>query len=298
MLAATTVSLAVFTQAATETPADNSGVIGRVGDSEVRAEDIRSTLEKLGAGQQAAISRDPSLLNQVVRSLLVQRLVLKEAQDRKWDQQASVAEAINRAKDTAIIESFLQSVSKPPDSYPDEADLAAAYESAKPSLLVPRTFRLAQIYIASAKGAPKETSDKAVSRIDNVRKLLKQKGADFSALARAHSEEKDSAARGGEIGWLADTQIQPEIRAQLPALTVNAVSEPIRLDDGWHIIRVLDVREPYTQTLEQVRSQLVQKLRTDRTRANTEAYLARLLRENPVAINELALSKMLPQPQK
>ena len=50
---------------------------------------------------------------------------------------------------------------------------------------------------------------------------------------------------------------------------------------------------PFTPTLDQLRAQLVQQLRTEKTKANSQAYLARLLQQNPVAINELALSKAL-----
>ena len=77
-------------------------------------------------------------------------------------------------------------------------------------------------------------------------------------------------------------------------MKLGEVAEPVRLDDGWHIIKVLDIREPYTPTLDQIRSQLAQQLRAERTRSNTQAFLARLLQENPIALNEMALSKLLP----
>src|SRR5690606_28530193 len=104
--------------------------------------------------------------------------------------------------------------------------------------------------------------------------------------------------RGGEIGWLAETQILPEIREKVSTLKVNALSEPIRLNDGWHLIKVLDIREPYTPSLEQVRGQLAAQLRAEKTRANSQAYLAKLLQENPLAINELALGQIVDSPKK
>jgi parvulin-like peptidyl-prolyl isomerase len=125
-----------------------------------------------------------------------------------------------------------------------------------------------------------------------VQKALKSTPADFAKLASAHSEEQASASRSGEIGWLAETQIQPGIREKLGSLKVDAISDPIRLDDGWHLVKVLDAREPYTPTLEQIRSQLVTQLRVEKTRENSQAYLAKLLQENPLAINELALDQI------
>ncbi|MEY4483841.1 MAG: hypothetical protein RL693_1293 [Verrucomicrobiota bacterium] len=273
---------------------EGSDVLGRIGDLEVKVEDIRASLSNLGARDEAAISRDPAVLNQVVRSLLVQKIILKEALAKQWEQQPAVAAQLEQVRQSTISESYLQSLTKPPADYPNEAELKSAYESSKASILVPRSYRLSQIFISSLKGADKATADQAQSKLEMIRKSLKPKDADFAAIASAESEERESASRGGEIGWLSETQIQPEIRSQLTSLTLNAISEPIRLDDGWHIIKVIDIREPYTPTLDQLRSQLVQQLRTERTRSNSQAYIAKLLQENPLAINELALSKILP----
>jgi hypothetical protein len=276
----------------------DSTVIARVGDTEVKLDEIRSAIESLDARDQAALARDPSLLSQTVRTLLMRRVVLKEALTKHWDQEPAVATLIQRARDNAVVESYLQSVSKPPDSYPSETELQAAYDARKAQLLVPKQFRLAQIFLALPKNADKATSDKVQAKLDTIKKSLHQAGADFGAIAKADSEESESAARGGEIGWLTENQIQPEVRLQLGSLSKNAVSEPIRLEDGWHIIKVLDVKEAYTPTLDEIRGALTQELRKEKTQSNSQAYLGKLLQQTPVAINELALSKVLNKGEK
>jgi parvulin-like peptidyl-prolyl isomerase len=271
-------------------------VIARVGDTQVTAAEIRTAIQNLDASTQAAVARDPSALSQVVRAILAQRLILKEALAKKWDQDPAVDAELARLRDSAISQTYLQSVSKPPDSYPSDTEVQAAYDANKGQLLVPRQFDLAQIYIKIPKGSDPFTASKAQVKLDAVRKALAKKDADFAAIASAESDEPDSAAKGGVLGWLAETRIQPEIRSQLGALTKGTVSPPIRLDDGWHIIKVLDVKDPYTPTLDEIRPQLAQKLRADRAHANSQQYVARLLEANPVQINELALSKVLKQP--
>jgi len=102
---------------------------------------------------------------------------------------------------------------------------------------------------------------------------------------------------GGEIGWLTDAQIQPDIRETAVKLAAGQTSAPVRRDDGWHIIKCLEIKEPYTPTLAQLKPQIIQQMRSEKTKANSQAYLAQLLQENPVAINELALSQALtPKP--
>jgi parvulin-like peptidyl-prolyl isomerase len=262
----------------------------------VTAGEIRADIRNLDANTQAAAERDPAALSQLVRAILAQRLVLKEALEKKWDQNPAVTAAIERLRDSAIAQTYLQSVSKPPETYPSDAELQAAYDANKAQLLIPRQFDLAQIYIKNPKSSDPSAAATAQVKLDAVRKALAKHGADFSAIASAESDDPSSAAKGGELGWLAETRIQPEIRSQLGSLAKGTVSQPVRLDDGWHVLKVVDVKEPYTPTLDEIRPQLSQKMRAERARAISQQYIAKLMQENPVQINELALSKVLKQP--
>jgi parvulin-like peptidyl-prolyl isomerase len=284
--------------AAGDPAGSDTTVIARVGDTEIKLDEIRASIESLDSREQAALARDPSLLNQTVRTLLMRRVVLKEALAKHWDTEPAVATLIQRARDNAVVESYLQSVSKPPDSYPSETELQAAYDARKSQLLVPRQFRIAQIYVALPKNSDKATTEKAQNKLEAIKKSLHQPAADFATVAKSQSEEPESATRGGELGWLAENQIQPEVRSQLGSLTKNSISEPIRLDDGWHILKVIDIKEAYTPALDEIRSALAQQLRNEKTQANSQAYLGKLLQQTPVAINELALSKVLGKSEK
>jgi parvulin-like peptidyl-prolyl isomerase len=231
-----------------------------------------------------------------VRLILAQRLVLKEALQKKWDQNPAVVDALNQVRNNAIAQTYLQSVSVPPSTYPSDAEMQTAYDTNKKQLLVPRQYEVAQIFITDPKGADETTQAKAKVKLEAVSKALAKHGADFAAIARADSDEAQSAAKGGELGWLMETRIQPEIRAQLGTLAKGSVTQPIRLDDGWHVLKVLDEKEPYTPTLEEIKPQLAQKMRAEKAQQNSQEYLAKLLQDNPVQINELALSKVLKGP--
>jgi len=273
--------------------AQDSPVIARVGDSPVTAADIRSALENLDAQTQAAAARDPSSLSQVVRAILIQRLVLKEALDKHWDQDPIVTAAVARLRDSAIAQTYLQSISKPPDDFPSDAEVQAAYDANKGQMIVPRQYDLAQIFVKDPKGNDPGLAADAKVKLDGVRKALSGADADFAAVARAESDDTQSATKGGELGWLAESAIQPAVRSQLGSLTKGTVSDPIKLDDGWHIIKVLDVKEPYTASLDEVRPQLIQRMRAERANEISQQYLAKLVQANPIQIDELALGKIL-----
>ncbi|RZN08844.1 peptidylprolyl isomerase [Bradyrhizobium genosp. SA-3] len=268
-------------------------VIARVGEANISAEELRAYVGALGAREQAALAKDPALLSQAVRMLLANRLVLQEVIAKKWDQQPNVAAQLDRVRENALVEIYLQSVSTPPESFPSEDELQKVYDVNRSALLVPRQFHLAQVFVA-AKDGDKAAEDKAKKAIQAIQAKLKAPGADFGAIAQAESDSKSS----GDLGWVAENQIRPEIKAQVQGLAKNAVSEAIRLDDGWHIIKLVDTKAAYTRTLPEVRDRLVQQMRSERATALRRAYLAELLKQNPPILNELALSNLLDNSRK
>ncbi len=265
--------------------AQAENVLAKVGDLEIRTDEIRETLAGLDKDQQAALAKNTNALNDYTKTLIVRKLVLKKAAEQKWEQEASVIMKLVQAREDAIISSFLDKVSENDPAFPSDIDLTSAYNTAKSKLLVPRSFQLAQIYIADDQ-----------KKLGEVTAQLKAKNADFGAIASTKSEEAVSAAKNGEIGWLTEEQIQPEIREQILKLAKGVVSEPIKLKDGWHILKVLDVRDAYTPTLDQVREQLIAQLKVEKTRLNRQEYLGKLLQENPVAINEIELQQISKNP--
>ena len=271
-------------------------VIARVGDHDIKAAQVTPYLENLSEQDRAALLKNPASLSQAVRTLILQQVLFKEAISSGWDKTPEVAAQLDRLRQQAIAETYLQSIAKVPEGYPSDEEVKAVYEARKAELQIPAQIRLAQIYIAIPKEAAKEAQDKAKTRIDEVSKAVK--ASDFSVVAREKSDERETASRGGELGWLAESQIQPEIRSKVAALPKGAVTDPIRLADGWYVIKVLEVKDAHAATLDEVRDQFVRLLRNERARANREACLAKLQQQSPIALDEIRLSGLLnPKPK-
>ena len=261
-------------------------VVARAGDKEITASQIQPYLAKVSPAERDALLQNPAALSRAVRTILLQRQLLDEAKAAEWEKKPETQALLARVRDAAIAESFLESVTAVPPDYPGDAEITALYDTRKDSLRLPAQYRLAQIFIASAEDKAKAKSEAGA--------LAKQvKSGDFAALAKANSDEPVSAAKGGEVGWLAEDSIQPAIRKALSGASKDAIAGPIELGDGFYFVKILDLREPRTATLDEVRPQLIAALRQERAALNRQAYLERLQAKAPVTLNEIALPGLL-----
>lgn len=86
------------------------------------------------------------------------------------------------------------------------------------------------------------TDQEAQRRLNGFRDQIKIKEADFSQLAKKHSED-GSAPNGGMLGWMSPGELVPEFEQAMNRLNINEVSEPVRTEFGWHLIQVIERRE-------------------------------------------------------
>ena len=87
-----------------------------------------------------------------------------------------------------------------------------------------------------------DQSDKALKDANDLESQL-QNGAPFPSIARQFSQSP-SAAEGGDIGWVHDGQLAPELNNALQKLAVGGVSPPIRSIGGYYILGLRDRQEP------------------------------------------------------
>jgi parvulin-like peptidyl-prolyl isomerase len=259
-------------------------IIARAGDKDITASQIQPYLAKVSPSERDALLQNPAALSRAVRTILLQKQLLDEAKAADWEKKPETQALLSQIRDAAIAESFLESVTAVPANYPSDKEISALYESRKDSLRLPREYNLAQIFIGS-------TDNKAKAKADAIAKQLKS--GDFATLATSNSDEPRSASKNGEVGWLAEESIQPEIRKALTGERKDAIIGPIELRDGFYFVKILDLREPRTATLDEVRPQLVAALRQERAALNRQAYLERLQAKAPVTLNEIALPGLI-----
>ncbi|MDD1607067.1 MAG: peptidylprolyl isomerase [Methylococcaceae bacterium] len=109
-------------------------------------------------------------------------------------------------------------------------------------------------------------------------------GDDFATLARAHSDDKGSALKGGELGWVEPGSLVKPFEEAMNKLTINEISEPVQSQFGWHLIQVLD-RKDKDNASEHKKNLVREAIRKRKIEEETELWLRRLRDEAYVEIH-------------
>lgn len=90
-------------------------------------------------------------------------------------------------------------------------------------------------------------------------------GASFEELAKTRSLDKNSGAQGGVIGWVLPTQLTPPVNDIVPNLAKGKVTQfPIKTANGWHIIKVDDIKAFAIPRFDQSKNAIAQSLAQQR----------------------------------
>ncbi len=108
-------------------------------------------------------------------------------------------------------------------------------------------------------------------------------GDDFAALARAHSDDKGSALKGGSLDWVGPGDLVKPFEEAMTKLGVNEVSEPVQTQFGWHMIQVLG-RENKDDSSEFKKNLVREAIRKRKIEEETELWVRRLRDEAFVEI--------------
>ncbi|MSP27739.1 MAG: molecular chaperone SurA [Methylococcales bacterium] len=109
-------------------------------------------------------------------------------------------------------------------------------------------------------------------------------GDDFATLARAHSDDRGSALKGGELGWVEPGSLVKPFEDAMSQLTINQMSAPVQSQFGWHLIQVQD-RKDKDNASEHKKNLARESIRKRKIEEETELWLRRLRDEAFVEIN-------------
>jgi peptidyl-prolyl cis-trans isomerase D len=213
---------------------------------------------------------------------------------------------------------------------PDEAEVRAAYEKNKSKYQVPerRVVRYALVDVNQIRQSLQVSDDvlkqqfqaniqqyqvpnrvhvehilfmtvgKTDAEVEEIKKkaedVLKQvkKGGKFEDLAKKYSEDPGSKDKGGDLSWITQGQTVPEFEKTAFSLSPGQVSDLVKTQYGFHIIKALEKETAHTKPFEEVRDSLRAPFllsQADKIASDTADKLSAAIRQsNKISLDDLA----------
>lgn len=130
----------------------------------------------------------------------------------------------------------IRKILEPQTTVKDE-DISAYYEENKATFATPEQVRASHILVKT-----KEEADEIKKQLDE--------GADFATLAKEKSTDTGSAANGGDLGFFGEGEMVEAFEKAAFSMKIDEISDPIKSDFGYHIIKKTDHKEATNPTEE------------------------------------------------
>jgi peptidyl-prolyl cis-trans isomerase C len=252
--AAVTGCLAMVLLAGLPARADDANpVLAKVNGSEIRQSDVALAEEELGP---SLAQMDPATKKENVLSFLIDmKIVAKAAEAKKIEDRDDFKTRLAFARNRLLMDNLLAVEGKAATT--DEA-MKKVYDDAAKQISGEQEVHARHILV--------ETEDEAKAVEDELKK-----GADFAELAKKKSKDP-GASDGGDLGFFTKDQMVPEFSAVAFALEPGKISDPVKSQFGWHVIKVEEKRNRKAPDFEQVKAQI----ETYVTRKAQADYVAKL----------------------
>ena len=245
---------------------DANPVLAKVNGAEIRQSDVALAEEELGP---SLAQMDPATKKENVLAFLIDmKIVAKAAEDKKVENSDDFKKRMAFTRNRLLMDSLLASEGKAATT--DEA-MKKVYEDASKQITGEQEVHARHILV--------ETEYEAKAVEDELKK-----GADFAELAKKKSKDP-GASDGGDLGFFTKDQMVPEFSAVAFALEPGKISDPVKSQFGWHIIKVEEKRNRKAPDFDQVKGQI-------------ETYVTRKAQADYVAkLREAAKVERMDQPE-
>jgi peptidyl-prolyl cis-trans isomerase C len=216
---------------------DANPVLAKVNGAEIRQSDVTLAEEELGA---SLAQMDPAAKKENVLAFLIDmKIVSKEAEDKKIADRDDFKTRLAFARNRLLMDNLLAVEGKAATT---DENMKKVYEDAAKQITGEMEVHARHILV--------ETEDQAKKIADDLKK-----GADFAELAKKDSKDP-GASDGGDLGFFTKDQMVPEFSAVAFALEPGKISDPVKTQFGWHVIKVEEKRTRKAPDFEQVKPQI------------------------------------------
>jgi len=210
----------------------------------------------------------------ILDQMISEKLLIQEAEKIGLEEDNDVLEQIKKMTEQILVQVLIEREILDKIKVNDE-EILEYYEQNKDSFTEKEQVHLYNILL--------ETEEEAQDILEQL-----MAGVDFSEIAKERSTGP-SAAQGGDLGYLSKGTIIPEIEEVVFALELEELSEVIKTDFGFHILKITEKKPETVKTLEEVKEDIIQILLPDKQKEAFENLLEELKSKSEIEINEEAL---------
>lgn len=237
-LAALAVAAVVFASVPQVRAQDANPVLAKVNGVEIRQSDLNMAEEELGSGQLAQM--DPATKRENLLSYVIDlKIVAKAAEDKKIGDSDAFKKSLAFARDRLLMDKLLTDEAKAAST---DAAMRKVYDEAATQMGGDEEVRARHILV--------ESEDEAKQVVEELKK-----GGDFAELAKKKSKDP-GASDGGDLGYFTKEQMVPEFSNVAFGLETGKISDPVKSQFGWHVIKVEDKRKRKAPDFETVKPQI------------------------------------------
>jgi peptidyl-prolyl cis-trans isomerase C len=216
---------------------DSDPVVARANGVDIRQSDLTLAEDEVGSSMP---QMPPEQKRDYLITYLADVIVLSQAaEQQKLGDRDDVKHRVALERNKVLMETLLQDTGHA--AITDDA-MHKVYDEAVKQMPPEQEVHARHILV------PTEDEAKAIE-------AQLKKGADFAALAKEKSKDP-GAAEGGDLGWFTKDQMVPEFAEVAFKLDKGQISDPVKTQFGWHIIKVEDKRTKPTPTFDEVKGQL------------------------------------------
>jgi parvulin-like peptidyl-prolyl isomerase len=209
-----------------------------------------------------------------IRATVNEPLVVLEAAERKIGDQPEIAQAVRKYRDV-LAEKLLFRDHVLKDVAVTDDDVRKYYEDNKTQFVEPEQRHVAHVMVSTEKDATE------------VRAKLTG-GADFDEIAKKYSRDFLTAGSGGDLGWITADKVPPAFKEVL-TLGQGSISRPVESANGWHIIKVTEIKPKHQLPLDAVKERARQSALETKQRAAQKFWLEKLRAAAKVEIDDTAI---------
>ena len=216
---------------------DADQVVARANGVDIRQSDLAYAEEEIGGNMP---NMPPQQKHDYLVSYLADVIVLSQtAEQQKLGERPDVKRRLTFDHNRMLMEALLQDAGRA--AVTDEAE-HKVYDEAVKQMPTEEEVHARHILVP--------TEDEAKAVLADLKK-----GADFATVAKEKSKDP-AAAEGGDLGYFTKDQMVPEFSTVAFKLGKGELSDPVKTQFGWHIIKVEDKRTKPTPTFDQVKTQI------------------------------------------